>query len=459
MSTTTKLTNNFKTIKQLSEGCFNNEQSYSELEALRTFEANVFDKDIEFNAIDFNTRINEQSKVCFDADLGGLILKLNDKALGDVFQKSAEPIQIGDFKRLGHLTDLKNMEISVGRILLENAKTNTRSQEGHTAIITNDMIHAFVGRGYPTIHKTGLSTAEMINATLDVLPAMEDIRALPEGVQSGSQPLFECKFNQETGGTHGKIVYDFADPLSRGDTFAFGVEFKDNLFGSGKQVVTAFNLNTECMNGWGGMERIAGIIANHTSVSNMVKAYLNILAPVWGFGGAKTDLTILNAATVEVNAIMTRLQLVAEKPKAALTGKQKTVIDAKYLPVFYRMIGMSIIKYGDFRRDMEMDVIRAAATESVENALKELVKLEEKKLISRRDTETILHVLEEDDSIPEELRATQYGLSSAITRYANNFQASNDERYNELQAVGRNVLEVVPTVNYGRRNRSGHGTY
>lgn len=149
-------------------------------------------------------------------------------------------------------------------------------------------------------------------------------------------------------------------------------------------------------------------------------------------------------------SIIARLRAIMHNPKKAFE-KVKTVIDPEWQQQFYHMLGVAVLQYADQQRVMNMDVIRKAATIGVADVQKELSKLTTAKLLSKRDADTVLMVLEEDDTIDQSLRGTAYGLGAALTRTANMYRGNSDKLYNSLQELGRNVIEVLPTANLDKR--------
>jgi hypothetical protein len=452
----------FNTIKNLSKSTFDFNTSTQELEKLIAFEENVRDINIKLQDTDYIARINELSQIAYFQELGGVQLEMNAKALSDVLSKSYADINMAHFNKYNKLTDESNPEVTVGTIMLNDARSNPKNKDGnYTDIVWNEMIRSIVSETYPTTEKTGLKTGRFIKTFLDLLPQLEPLRALPEGVRTEAKPMFECKFNEESGATYGKIVYDFTDidGIDLKDSFGFGTEFKDNYYGSGKMVIGAFTLIVDCFNGYSHRESLSSIVANHTSVQNMLKPMYELMLPDYSRGGSPDLLDVLsvNVESIETvtpsltTAIMTRVKSVIDDPKTAFK-KVKTVIDPEYQEIFDSMLVSSIIFNTDFKREMETDVIKNAAQMSVKDVEKELAKLVEKKKINISDVSIITSILEKDDTIPEELKNTAYGLGNAVTRFANSFQSSNDKKYNDYQELGRNIFEVLPTVNYNRRS-------
>jgi hypothetical protein len=178
-----------------------------------------------------------------------------------------------------------------------------------------------------------------------------------------------------------------------------------------------------------------------------------IMLPDWGRGGNNYTLPVLEATQSEVLAIMTRIRVCIVDPKSAFK-KISYVIEEEFQGTFNRMLVMSLIFNTDLKRELSATLIKDSAQQSVKDVKKELDKLVEKKKIGKAEVQIIENILKNDPTISEELKNTQFGLSSAITRHANQFHATNDSKYNQLQEIGRNVLEVLPTVNYGGRGKN-----
>jgi hypothetical protein len=445
-------TYSFKQIVKQSKGTFDRNASMEALDKLENYEASIHAIDVDLPELEFKlkdeyknpesrgTQTLSDYEVEFDSTNR---LQLGRKALSDVFQKSSKGIALTDFIKFHNLHH-PDSPLSVGEYFLKEAALNTRSEEGHTVLVQNSVARAFVSRNYPTVAKTEFELNGVIRAILDILNQGEEAFRPPVDGVEFREPLFESRFNEENGDVHARIVYDFVTDVGKimnipqNEPFGFGLSLSSNLIGSGKLFISSFSLNVACHNGQMSTSNLGAISVNQTSLQNMLKpkhgqGILDLLEKTYGYATDPLEL-----------AIMTRLTEISRGKgvTSLLNGKAET------REKLYHMLGVSILRYADHRRLIDMNNIRAAAQKGVENVLAELETLESHKVISRRDTTSLLTIIEEDDTIPKKVLETQYGLSAAISRYANVYADQNTELYNSIQELSRKVLLTLPSENY-----------